>query len=217
MIVAVAGGHGKVGVRVLARLVAAGHEARGLVRRPEQTHILSVVGARPVLADLEDGSTLDAAVAGADAVVFAAGAGAGSGPERKRTVDLGGAVRLIEAAQAAQIKRYVMVSSVGAQDPEAGSEAMRPYLRAKAEADAALAASGLDWTIVRPGRLTDDPATGLVEATTQLGQRKDVTRNDVAAAILAVLAAPHTVGLTFELFNGDVPVADAIAALRPPG
>ena len=114
----------------------------------------------PVLGDLENDATLDDHVKGADAVVFAAGAGPGSGAARKRTVDLGGAVKLADAARATGVRRYVMVSSIGAQSPESAGESMRPYLEAKAEADAYLQASGLDWTIVRPGSLTDDPGTG---------------------------------------------------------
>ena len=153
-------------------------------------------------------------MAGADAVVFAAGAGPGSGPERKRTVDYGGAVKLIEAARTNGIRRYLMVSSIGAHDPEAAGEGpMRPYLEAKAEADAALEGSGLDFTIVRPGSLQDDPGTGLVELSTELGRSGPVPRDDVAAVLAEVLIADNTVGKTFELFAGDTPVAEAVRAL----
>lgn len=217
MNVVVAGGHGKVGVRLLARLVAAGHGARGLVRRPEQAMLLDVVGADAAMVDLESDQPLAPALEGADAVVFSAGAGAGSGDERKRTVDLGAAVKLMDAAKEVGIRRYVMVSSVFAHDPENGPEALRPYLRAKAEADQALMATDLAWTIVRPGRLTDEPATGLVDVSTEFGRREEVTRNDVAAVLYTVLGSPHTVGVTFELFNGDVPVAEAVAGLKPAG
>ena len=129
------------------------------------------------MADLERLDDLSEFVDGADAVVFAAGAGPGSGAERKRTVDLGAAVKLLDAARRTGARRYLMVSSMGADDPAAGGEAMRPYLEAKAEADAALAASDLDWTIVRPGRLTDDPGTGPVEVGASLGRlRRDHAR-----------------------------------------
>jgi uncharacterized protein YbjT (DUF2867 family) len=144
-------------------------------------------------------------------VVFAAGAGPGSGPERKRTVDLGGAVKLLEAAQATGARRYLMVSSIGADDPSSASGAMRPYLEAKAEADAALSASDLDWTIVRPGALTDEPGTGLV-AVGGLG-RGSVTRDDVAAVLAACLDEPRTVRKTFVLLQGETPIVDALAAL----
>jgi uncharacterized protein YbjT (DUF2867 family) len=144
-------------------------------------------------------------------VVFAAGAGPGSGPERKRTVDLGGALKLIDAARARRVRRYVMVSAIGARDPAAGSEAMRPYLEAKAEADAALASSGLDFTIVRPGRLTDDPATGRVAAGDV--PRGDISRDDVAATLAAVLDEPGTIGKAFTLVGGDTPIEEAVRAL----
>jgi uncharacterized protein YbjT (DUF2867 family) len=156
-------------------------------------------------------------VAGADAVVMAAGAGAGSGPDRKRTVDLGGALKLIEAAKANGAPRYVMVSAMGAGDPEAATGPMGAYQQAKAEADAALVASGLEFTIVRPGRLTDDPGTGRVEAAESLGRSgargRSITRADTAAVLLAVLDTPSTIGRTFEVLEGKTPIAEAIAAL----
>src|SRR5438270_1413776 len=144
MDVLVVGGHGKVGLRLLRLLAAAGHRARGVVRDPAHSGDLEAAGAEPVVLDVER-EELGAAAAGADAVVFAAGAGAGSGPARKRTVDLGGALKLIDAARANGVRRYLIVSAIGAGDPPRGDEAMGPYLRAKAEADQALAASGLDY------------------------------------------------------------------------
>lgn len=145
---------------------------------------------------------LTGAVRGADAVVFAAGAGAGSGPERKQTVDLGGAVKLIDACRAEGVARYLMISATGAADPSAGPEAMRPYLEAKAEADRRLAGSGLDFTIVRPGRLTDEPGTGRIDAAPSLGRRGEERKGDVAQTLLEVLEAPNAVGKTFEVLGG---------------
>lgn len=213
MDVLVAGGHGQIARKLLELLVADGHTARGLIRKPEHAPDLEARGAVPVLGDLENDPSLVPYVEGADAVVFAAGAGPGSGDERKRTVDLGGALKLIDAAQQTGVRRYVMISSVGAQAPESASGSMRAYLQAKAEADAALVKSELDWTIVRPGPLTNDPGTGLVRVSTELGGRAPVPREDVAAVIAEVLRAPNTIGVTFELFGGDVPSADAIRAL----
>jgi uncharacterized protein YbjT (DUF2867 family) len=213
MDVVIAGGHGKIAQRLLRLLAEAGHRGRGLVRNPDHEDDLRALGAEPVLFDLEHDDGLERVVAGADAVVFAAGAGPGSGSERKRTMDLGGAVALIEAARAAGVRRYVMVSSVGAHDPAGGPEPMRPYLEAKAEADAALRDSGLDWTVVRPGSLTDDAGTGRVDASIEEGRRGPVPRDDVAAVLLAVLEEPGTAGVTFELFTGDVPVREAVRAL----
>jgi len=214
MDVVVAGGHGRVALRLLERLAAGGARARGLIRNPKHALDLERLGAEPVVADLEGQDDLAPHLAGADAVVFAAGAGPGSGPERKRTVDLGGALKLIAAAQGQGVRRYVMVSAMGAADPVAGPPAMRPYLEAKAEADAALAGSGLDWTIVRPGRLTDDTPTGRVAAGPCLRRRGEITRHDTAAVLAATLRAPNTIGLTFEVLAGDTPVEDAVAALQ---
>jgi uncharacterized protein YbjT (DUF2867 family) len=208
----IAGGHGQISLRLARLLSARGDRVRSLIRNPDHASGVSDVGAEPVVADLEALDDVSSCVSGADAVVFAAGAGPGSGAERKRTVDYGAAVKLIEAAQAAGVRRYLMVSSIGADDPSAGSEQMRPYLQAKADADAALAASGLDFTIVRPGRLTNEPGTRRVAVGERL-ERADVTRDDVAAVLVAALDEPRTVGRTFVLVNGDLPIAQALSQL----
>jgi uncharacterized protein YbjT (DUF2867 family) len=208
MDVVVAGGHGKIGLRLLGLLVENGHRARGLIRDPAQLSDLTELGAEPVLCDMEDLDDLSGCCAGADAVVFAAGAGPGSGPERKRTVDLGAAVKLMEAG----VPRYVMVSAISAGRPDEWSDAMRPYYEAKAEADRRLIESGLDYTIVRPGGLTDDPGTGRVRVGTDL-ERGEIPRDDVAAVLLAVLEQPGSIGKTFELVSGDTPVDEAVASL----
>jgi uncharacterized protein YbjT (DUF2867 family) len=213
MDVAVAGGHGQVALRLLRLLAGRGDRARGLIRNPDHRGDLEAAGAEPVVADLEADDDIAAAVAGANAVVFAAGAGPGSGPERKKTVDLGGAVKLIEAAKASGIGRYVIVSSMGAGDPPAGTEGMAPYLQAKAAADQAVATSGLDYTIVRPGMLTNDPGTGRIEAAEHLGRRGRISRDDVAATLVAVLDEPSTVGKAFELLSGEEEIAAALRAL----
>jgi uncharacterized protein YbjT (DUF2867 family) len=211
MDILVAGGHGQIARRLLKLLADQGHTARGLIRNREQAADLEAAGAVPVLGDLENDPTLEPYVKGADAVVFAAGAGPGSGAARKRTVDLGGAVKLADAAKAAGVRRYVIISSIGAQDPAAGGDSMRAYLQAKAEADAYVQASGLDWTVVRPGGLTDEPGTGRVAVFTDLGHRGPVPRDDVAAVVAACLTTPATIGVTFELFTGDTPIAEALA------
>jgi uncharacterized protein YbjT (DUF2867 family) len=210
MDILVAGGHGQVALRLLKILADQGHRARGLIRKPEQAADLEAVGAVPVLGDLENDESLAGYVRGADAVVFAAGAGPGSGAARKKTVDLGGAVKLADAATAEGVRRYVMVSSIGADRPESAGDAMRPYLEAKAQADDYVRASGLDWTIVRPGSLTDEPGTGLVRVSRELGNRGPVPRDDVAAVLAASLTTPATIGQTFELFAGDTPIAEAL-------
>jgi uncharacterized protein YbjT (DUF2867 family) len=211
----VAGGHGKIGLRLLRLAAQRGDQARGLIRDPGQSADLAAVGAEPAVADWEAGDEITPLVAGTDAVVFAAGAGPGSGPERKRTVDYGGAVKLIEAAKANGVSRYAIVSSMGADAPERAPEAMRPYQEAKAAADEALRDSGLDFTIVRPGMLTDDPGTGLVDAAPTLGRRGSIPRDDVAAVLLAVLDEPSAIGKTFDVLSGDVPIEQAVRKLPP--
>jgi uncharacterized protein YbjT (DUF2867 family) len=212
MDVVVAGGHGQIGLRLLAQLAEQGHTARGLVRNPDHVADLEEAGAQAIVCDLEHDEPSGEDLAGADAVVFAAGAGPGSGAECKRTMDLGGAVKLIEAAKAHGIDRYVMVSSMGAGDPPEGEEGMAPYLQAKAEADQALEQSGLDYTIVRPGGLTNEPGTGKVQAAKSV-ERGQIPRDDVAAVLVAVLETPKTVGKTFELVGGSRPIHEAISSL----
>jgi uncharacterized protein YbjT (DUF2867 family) len=213
MEVAIAGGHGKIGMLLGKLLVESEDAAWGLIRNPAQEDDLHAAGIEPVLCDLEGDDDVAAAISGADAVVFAAGAGPGSGAERKWSLDHGGAVRLIEAAKAEGVRRYVIVSSVGADDPPAeGGDVFGEYLRAKAAADRALAASGLDYTIVRPGPLTDGAPTGLVTVGEQV-ERGEVDRADVAAVLAAALHHDNTIGKTFELACGQTPVAEAVASL----
>ena len=212
MDVVVAGGHGKIGMRLLRLLAERGHRARGLIRNPDHSIELHDVGAEAVLCDIEERDDISDCVRGADAVVFAAGAGPGSGPERKRTVDYAGAVKLIEAAKQNGIDRYVIVSAISVDRPEEWSDQMRPYYEAKRDADQALLESGLSYTIVRPGGLTDDPGTGLVNVDTDL-ERGEIPREDVAATLLAVLETPSAIGKTFELVSGDTPIEEAIRAL----
>jgi uncharacterized protein YbjT (DUF2867 family) len=208
MDVVVAGGHGKIGLRLLRLLADGGHRGRGVIRNPEHAADVEAAGAEPVVCDMEALDDLSGCCEGADAIVFAAGAGPGSGPERKRTVDYGAAVKLMEAG----IRRYVMVSAIAAGRPEEWSEPMRPYYEAKADADRHLEESGLDYTIVRPGGLTDDPGTGLVAVGTDI-ERGDIPRDDVAAVLLAVLETPGSAGKTFELVSGDTAIDEAVRAL----
>jgi uncharacterized protein YbjT (DUF2867 family) len=211
--VVIAGGHGKIALRLTRLLSERGDNVRSLIRNPDHGGDVEAAGGEPVICDMEAEDDLSTFVAGGDAIVFAAGAGAGSGPERKRTVDYGAAVKLIDAAHKAGITRYVMVSSIGAHDPSAGGEQMRPYLRAKHDADAALSESGLAYTIVRPGSLTDDPGTGHVTVTDDMSVRGPVPRDDVAAVLAAALADNALAGKTFVVVAGETPIADALASL----
>jgi uncharacterized protein YbjT (DUF2867 family) len=184
-----------------------------VIRKAEQAGDLEAVGAESVVCDLERGDDLRPFVGGADAIVFAAGAGPGSGPERKRTVDYGAAVKSMEAAGDRGATRFVIVSSIGTHDVTGAAEAMRPYLQAKRDADDALKRSGLDWTIVKPGHLTDAPGSGRVRVSRAFGGRADVPRDDVALVLLECLRAPNTIGVEFELFEGDVPACQAVRSL----
>lgn len=213
MDVVIAGGHGKIALALGRILAERGDRGRGLIRNPDHSDELRGLGIEPVVCDLEDDSAdVAGALDGADAVVFAAGAGPGSGPERKWTVDYGGAARTIDASREGGVGRYVIVSAMGAVDPPAGDETFAVYLQAKAKADRELMESGLDWTVVRPGGLTDDPGTGLVAAAPRL-DRGRIPREDVAAVIVAALDEPAAVGAAFDLIGGETPVVEAVRGL----
>src|SRR5687768_15582999 len=214
MLVAIAGGHGKIALRLARVLSGRGDEVRSLIRDPAHGDEVRAAGAEPVVCDLEQAGEdeVAGAVGAADAVVFAAGAGPGSGAERKWTVDYGGAVQLIAAARANGIARYAMVSSVGADADAEGEGTFAVYLRAKGKADAELMASGLRYVIARPGRLTDEPGTGLVQLAAHV-ERGEIPRDDVAAVLAAILHEPGAADLVLELVGGDVPVEEAVAAL----
>ena len=216
MRVLIAGAHGKTARHLTRMLVEDGHEVRGLVRKEEQTGDVEADGAEPVLVDLEAEEVegrLGDAVEGCDAVVFAAGAGPGSGDERKETMDYGGAAKLVEAAERNGARRYLMLSAMGAADPEAGPEAMRPYLRAKARADERLQSSSLDYTVIRPGSLTEDEGTGAIEAAEKLGRRGEIPREDVARTFAAALEDENTYHKTFEILAGEIPIREALRGL----
>ena len=215
MRVVIAGGDGKITLNLEQLLTRRGDSVAGFIRNPDHAADLQAGGAQPLVVDLENASVDDVAshLEGADAVVFAAGAGPGSGAARKETVDRDAAILLADAAEAAKISRYVMISSMGA-DADAPDDAGDPvfvaYLRAKGAADDNVRArKALESTIVRPGHLTDDPGTGRVLIADSTG-RGNIPREDVAAVLLAVLDTPGTAGQTFEVISGDTPIADAV-------
>jgi uncharacterized protein YbjT (DUF2867 family) len=193
-----------------------GHEVRGLVRKQDQTDDVAADGAEPTVVDLETeevGGGIASAVEGCDAIVFAAGAGPGSGAERKETMDYGGAAKLVEAAEEVGVRRYLMLSSMGADDPEQGAEAMRPYLRAKSRADERLKSSSLEYTIIRPGSLTEDEGQGAIEAAEKLGRRGEIPREDVARTFADALENENTYHKTFEILSGETPIPEALGRL----
>ncbi len=219
MRIAIAGAHGQIGLRLGRRLAERGDTVVGLIRSSSQADDLRAAGVQPEVLDLEATPVerLAEALAGADAVVFSAGAGAGSGDARKDTVDRAAAGLLADAAEAAGVGRYLLVSSMGVESvrdgatPDGVEDAFVSYLRAKLAAEDDLRARSLAWTVLRPGRLTDDPGTGRVRLAPRV-DRGDVPRDDVAAVLVALLDAPGTAGRVLELTAGDTPVDEAVAA-----
>ena len=212
--IAIVGGHGQVARLLIPQLTERGDLPVALIRNPDQAADLPGAATRPL--DIEAASVDDFATAftDCDAVVFAAGGGADGNVERKRTVDLEGSLKSIEAAERLGIERFVQVSAMGVDqdpDPDMG-EAWVAYVKAKRDADEALRASSLKWTIIRPGKLTDDEGTGQVTAGTDTGYG-EIPRADVAAVIAAALADDSTIGRTIEVISGPTPVADALGTL----
>jgi uncharacterized protein YbjT (DUF2867 family) len=212
--IAIVGGHGKIARLLIPLLVDAGHQPVALVRNPDYSAELEALGAEVGILDIEqDGAEAFAeAFTGADAVVFAAGGGPDGNIERKRTVDLGGSLKSIEGAQAAGVTRFVQVSAIAVDQPIAADagDVWKAYVEAKRDADIALRASDLDWTIIRPGSLTDDAPKGLVMLAETV-DRAEIPRADVAAVIAAVLDEPATINRQWELVTGGSPIDDAIA------
>lgn len=216
--IAIVGGNGQIARLLHPLLVERGHTPVALVRSEEHRPRLEAAGAEVRLLDIENSTAEDfgAAFEGARAVVFAAGGGPDGNIERKRTVDLEGSLKSIEGARQAGVSRFVQVSAINVDDPVAAdaNPVWRAYVDAKRDADTALRDSGLEWTIIRPGMLTDGDATGLVE----LGQdvaRAEVPRADVAAVLAEVLDTDAGVGAQWNLVSGDTPVADAVAGTSP--
>ncbi|MFF5494736.1 SDR family oxidoreductase [Streptomyces aquilus] len=215
MRIVIAGGHGQIALRLERLLAARGHEVAGIIRKADQGDALREAGAEPVLLDLESASVEEVAahLQGADAAVFAAGAGPGSGVARKDTVDKGAAVLFADAAVRAHVRRHVVVSSMGADPEHKGDDVFDVYLRAKGEADRYVRGlDALDWTILRPGQLTNDVGTGLVRLEAHTG-RGPIPRDDVAAVLAELLETPATAGLTLELVGGSVPVSVAVKSV----
>lgn len=214
MRIVLAGGHGQIARRVSRLLSARGDEPVALVRNPAHADDVAADGAVPVVADLERASAEEVAahLVGADAVVFAAGAGPGSGPARKDSMDRGGAVLLADAAQLAGVRRYVLVSSMGVEDAATTQdETFAAYLRAKAAAEDEVRRRPLDWTVLRPGALTDEPGTGRVRLEPRVS-RGAVPRDDVAAVLVSLLDEASTIGLVLELVGGEDVVDAAVQA-----
>lgn len=217
MRIVIAGGHGKIALLLAERLTGRGHSAIALIRNPAHASEVYATGAEPVVLDLEQAVVTDlaATLQGADATVFAAGAGPGSSAARKYTVDRDGSILLAEAAERVGTRRFVQISAMGTGlAPAPGTdEVWAAYIEAKTQAEDDLRSRDLDWTILRPGRLTDGPGTGSVTLAPPRIGRGDISRADVADVVVALLAAGHTAGHTLELVSGDTPIEAAVAAL----
>jgi uncharacterized protein YbjT (DUF2867 family) len=215
MRVVIAGGHGNIALQLEERLSKRGDHPVGIIRNPDHASDLEGRGAEPAVLDLEKASVdeLATVVEGADAVVFAAGGGPGSGVERKETVDKGAAIKLADAATKAGVRRYVMISSMGTDQADPTSEdVFQVYLRAKAAADEYLRSTDLDWTIIQPGGLTDDAGNGQVTLDPS-AEPREIPRADVARAVAAALDSPATIGKQVTLLSGPVPVEEAFSNL----
>ena len=212
--VAIAGGHGKIALSLTERLSGRGERVISLIRNPDHADDVRARGGEPVVCDLEhaDVSEIAAAISGSSAVVFAAGAGPGSGAERKMTMDRDGAIKLLTAAEQAGAARYLIVSSVGAEAPPDDDDVFSVYLRAKAEADAAVQASDRDWTIVRPGPLTDDPGSGTVRIDLE-PFRGPISRDDVAALLDVLLTDGRASRRILYVSAGDASIEQALERL----
>jgi len=213
MQIAIAGAHGQIAQKLAQILTARGEAVVGLIRNPDHAEDLRSLGVEPVLCDLERESVeaVAHAITGSQAAVFAAGAGPGSGTHRKLTVDRDGAIKLLQAAVIADVPRYLIISSVGAENATPGDDPFSVYLTAKSEADTAVRASDRDWTILRPGRLTDEPRRGLVQLQ-ESPFRGEIPREDVAAVLDALLRTPASARRILYANSGDRPIAEALSA-----
>lgn len=216
--VVIAGGHGQIAAHLIRLLAKRGDTAVALIRNPDHAADIRAWGGDPLLLDLEsaDVSTVADALAGADAAVFAAGAGPGSGAARKDTVDRAAAVLLADAAERARVRRFIQISAFGAGEPAPteGDKSWIAYVIAKTAAEEDLRVrSALDWTILRPGLLTDESPTGSVTLSASAIERGSVPRADVAAVVAELLTAPNTVHDILFLTEGATPITSAVAAL----
>ncbi|MBT2571392.1 SDR family oxidoreductase [Planococcus sp. ISL-110] len=215
MNVLVIGANGQVGRNVVKELAESNHQATAMVRKEEQVDKMKELGAdKVVLADLE--KDFSDAFKGVDAVIFAAGSGPSTGADKTLTIDLWGSVKAAQYAQEKGIKRFVQLGSVGSNDPDAGGEAMKPYLVAKRTADDLLQTTDLDYTIVRPGALSDEDKSEKIEVSLKgfsSLEGRSIPRADVAHILVGVLDRSNTYNKVFEVLQGDQPASDQLDSL----
>lgn len=214
MDILVVGANGRTGRHILPLLLALGHNTNAMIRDINQREEIESIGANVVLGDLE--SQLDEIVKGNHGIIFAAGSGSKTGPEKTIDVDQNSAISLIDTCERVGCLRFVMLSSLDADNPESGPEKLRHYLRAKSIADMHLAKSKLDWTIVRPGFLTGDHGTGLISLSPNLGNITDggsISRMDVAEVLVSCLSQNQSIGKSFDILEGNSPIEEALGKL----
>jgi len=215
MNVLVIGANGQVGQKVVKALADSKHEATAMVRKEEQVEKLKQLGAaKVVLGNLE--KDFSDAFEGVDAVIFAAGSGGSTGADKTLTIDLWGAVKAARYAEEKGVKRFVQLSSIGSDNPDAGGEEMKPYLVAKRTADDLLQNTGLDYTIIRPGALTNGEGIGKIELSEggfSSREGRSITRADVAHLLVGVLERDKTHHKTVEVLQGEKPIGDALDSL----
>lgn len=208
----IAGAHGTIGKKLVKILSDKGHQVKAMIRDSSQSDEMKKLGAEPVLADLEHDR--DFPLSGIDVVYFCAGSGAATGPDKTTAVDQKGAIKLVESAYKQKVFKFILLSSLGADDPSKGPEGLQHYLKAKHEADKELKFSGLAFTILRPGRLTNEPGSGKITAKELLDNNersRSISREDVAQTMAACLENHHTENKVFELVSGDTSIEKALA------
>ncbi|CAN5438577.1 SDR family oxidoreductase [soil metagenome] len=211
MKITIVGAYGKIARLLHPKLIERGHSVRGIIRKEEQSETLKVMGVEPVLCDIESELDISGAVGDMDAVLFAAGAGPGSGKERKWSVDRDGAIKLMRACTKNGIQRYIQISAMGLDEPR-GNKAFQVYQKAKKEADEALINSGLNYTIIKPGRLTDEEETVKIKAGNL--ESGEIPRVDVANVVAESFENKHTFYNVFDVLKGDMTVSEALNSLK---
>jgi len=208
MKVLVIGAHGQVGKHIVKKLIDEDHEPVAMLRNTDQIPELEEMGASTVIADLE--KDFNHAYYGVDAVIFAAGSGPNTGADKTIMIDQEGAIKAMKGAEQFGVKRFVMLSSIAANRPDMGPDELKHYLYAKGRADAYLRGTKLDYTIVRPGGLTNDEGTGNVRVEEQLNGFGSIPRVDVAQVIVQALQSPETIGRSFDVISGNTPIKQAL-------
>lgn len=213
MKVLIIGANGQIGHRLVEQLKQSQHQPIPMVRKEEDLATFKDKGTEPVLADLE--KDISHAFEGVDAVVFTAGSGAHTGKDKTELVDKEGAVKAINVAKAKGIRRFIMVSAFGADfEPKDWPDSMQHYYEAKSAADNYLISSGLEYTILKPGRLTNENGTGKIDLGVRTKDRSGaIPREDVAATIKLIIDRPNTFKASYEMLQGDTPITEAVKSV----